>query len=125
LIFFIAGNGAPLKMMPHGFVAESNGLKTLQHDTPRGWGFWNGSLNDPMNGEEGMLTDGGIRVPFIVYWKGIIPGGQVYAKPVISLDVAATANAFAGLPKDPSLDGVNLVPYLTGLDAGTPHDILF
>ncbi len=125
LIFLIADNGAPLKMMPHAFVTDSNGLKTLKPDTPSGWSNWDGSLNDPMNGEKGMLSEGGIRIPFIVHWKGKIPGGQVYSKPVISLDVAATANALAGLPKDPVLDGTNLIPYLTGQDSGTPHDVLF
>ena len=125
LIFLIADNGAPLKMMPHEFVTDGNGLKTLKPGTPSGWGSWDGSLNDPMNGEKGMLTEGGIRIPFIVHWKGKIPGGQVYAKPVISLDVAATANALAGLPKDPVLDGVNLMPYLTGQASGEPHDVLF
>jgi uncharacterized sulfatase len=72
-----------------------------------------------------MLTEGGIRTPFLVHWKGTIPGGQVYTYPVISLDVAATANALAGLPKDPALDGVNLMPYLTGKNPGAPHDVLF
>ncbi len=111
LIFLIGDNGAPLKIH-----------KT---DAPGGGPGWDGSLNDPMNGEKGMLTEGGIRTPFVVHWKGTIPGGQVYAQPVISLDVAATAVALAGLPDDPALDGVNLVPYLTGEQTGPPHDILF
>src|SRR6476660_1058415 len=88
LIFLIADNGAPLKRMRPDFVTDSNGLKTLKPETPSGWPSWDGSLSDPMNGEKGMLTEGGIRIPFIVHWKGKIPGGQVYAKPVISLDVA-------------------------------------
>jgi arylsulfatase A-like enzyme len=125
LIFLIADNGAPLKMMPQEFVTGSNGLKRLKPDTPDGWRSWDGSLNTPLNGEKGMLTEGGIRVPFIVHWKGTIPGGQVYSKPVISLDVAATANAIAGLPKDPTLDGVNLMPFLTGKDSRSPHDVLY
>jgi uncharacterized sulfatase len=100
LIFFISDNGAPLKIH--------------KKDAPGGGPGWDGSLNDPMNGEKGMLTEGGIRTPFVVYWKGVIPGGQTYSHPVISLDVAATANALAKLPDDPVLDGVNLIPYLTG-----------
>ena len=111
LIFLIGDNGAPLKIH--------------KIDAPGGGPGWDGSLNDPMNGEKGMLTEGGIRVPFVVCWKGTIPGGQVYAQPVISLDVAATANALAGLPDDPVLDGVNLVPYLTGKKQGAPHETLY
>jgi len=111
LIFFISDNGAPLKIH--------------KKDAPGGGPGWDGSLNDPMNGEKGMLTEGGIRTPFVVYWKGVIPKGQVYSNPVISLDVAATANALAKLPDDPVLDGVNLIPYLTGKNKSVPHKQLF
>jgi len=111
LIFFIGDNGAPLKI--HKF------------DAPGGGPGWDGSLNDPMNGEKGMLSEGGIRVPFVVSWKGRIPGGRVYDHPVISLDAAATAVSLAGLPTDPSLDGVNLVPFLTGENEGAPHERLY
>jgi uncharacterized sulfatase len=110
LIFVIGDNGAPLKIS--------------KPDKPDDIG-WDGSLNDPMNGEKGMLTEGGMRVPFLVYWKGVIPGGQVYTNPVISLDVAASAVALAGLPQDPVLDGVNLIPYLTGQKTGVPHEALY
>ncbi len=111
LIFIIGDNGAPLKI--HKLDAPGIGAG------------WDGSLNDPMNGEKGMVSEGGVRVPYVVHWKGAIPGGQVYDHPVISLDVAATANALAGLPDDPVLDGVNLLPYLSGKKKGAPHDALF
>jgi len=110
MIWVVGDNGAPLKIH--------------KHDAPGGGPGWDGSLNDPMNGEKGMLAEGGIRVPCVVSWKGTIPGGQVYSHPVISLDMAATANALAGLPDDPVLDGVNLVPYLTGEKTGAPHEAL-
>ena len=111
LIWVIGDNGAPLKIH--------------KLDAPGGGPGWDGSLNTPMNGEKGMLTEGGIRVPFVVNWKGTIPGGQVYSEPVISLDVAATAQALAGLPDDPRLDGVNLIPFLTREKSGAPHDALY
>lgn len=111
LIFIIGDNGAPLKIH--------------KLDAPGGGPGWDGSLNTPMNGEKGMLTEGGIRVPFVAYWKGRITGGQVYAQPVITLDVAATAVAIAGLPKAEELDGVNLIPFLNGQSHGAPHETLF
>ncbi|MCG6158106.1 sulfatase-like hydrolase/transferase [Rubinisphaera margarita] len=111
LIFVIGDNGAPLKIH--------------KIDAPGGGPGWDGSLNDPMNGEKGMLTEGGIRVPFVVHWKGTIPGGQTCSHPVIALDVGATACALAGLPDDPALDGVNLIPYLTGQNEEVPHEVLY
>ncbi len=102
LIFFISDNGAPLKE-----------------------GAWNGSLNLPLTGEKGMLTDGGVRTPFLAAWPGTLPAGKTYEAPVINLDVAATAVAIAGLPRDEKLDGVNLIPFLRGEKTGNPHDALF
>jgi uncharacterized sulfatase len=110
IIFFIGDNGAPLKI--------------LKEDLPGGGPGWDGSLNDPMNGEKGTLIEGGIRVPFVVYWKGRLTPGMVYEHPVSSLDVAATAIALAGLPEEELLDGVNLVPYLNGEISGPPHEFL-
>lgn len=111
LIFFMSDNGAPLKL--------------TKEDEPGGGPGWDGSHNAPMNGEKGMLSEGGIRVPWLAYWKGKIPAGQVYEHPVISLDVAATALALAGEPNDPKLDGVNLMPYFSGETTAAPHDVLY
>ncbi len=111
LVFLISDNGAPI------------GLTTPQ-TRAAGARDWTGSLNDPFNGGKGMLIEGGIRTPFVMQWKGTIPPGQVYDQPVISLDVAATANALAGNPDDPALDGVNLIPYLTHKKTGAPHEAL-
>jgi len=67
-----------------------------------------------------------IRTPWLAYWKGTIPGGQAYPHPVISLDVAATAVALAGLKTQPGeLDGVNLMPFFTGQNKSAPHERLY
>ena len=101
LILFIGDNGAPLGKV------------------------WDGSINLPLKGQKGMLSEGGIRTPFVAAWPSHIPPGRVYDKPVISLDVAATAVSLAGLPQDPALDGVNLIPFLTGANPGAPHETLY
>ncbi|WP_395716273.1 sulfatase [Prosthecobacter sp.] len=122
LIFFIGDNGAPLKI--HKVDSP------LQGDA----GGWDGSLNTPLNGEKGMLAEGGMSTPFLIAWPGTIPGGQVYEHPVSALDVAATAvgvqpsgdserSAKASTPTD--LDGVNLLPHLTGENKAPPHEALY
>jgi arylsulfatase A-like enzyme len=114
LIFFIGDNGAPLKI--HKIDSP------LQGDP----GGWDGSLNDPLNGEKGMLAEGGMHVPFLIAWPGTIPGGQIYEYPVSALDVAATAAALAGIVTQAGdLDGVNLIPHLTGENSAPPHDALY
>lgn len=87
----------------------------------------NTSRNDPLRGHKDQVFEGGIRVPFLVQWTGHLPAGQVYEHPVISLDLAATALAAAGgpLPEELQLDGVNLLPYLTGANSAPPHDRLY
>jgi len=87
----------------------------------------NGSDNTPLRGTKGMMYEGGIRVPFLVQWPGRLKAGQVCDHPVIALDVLPTAAAAGGaeLPKDRPIDGVNLLPYLTGQKQGTPHEMLF
>jgi arylsulfatase A-like enzyme len=113
LLFFISDNGAPTKIEKEDRPISFRG------------GAWDGSLNDPWVGEKGMLTEGGIRVPFVMRWKGMLPAATVYDEPVISLDVAATSLALAGSEDLGDLDGVNLVPYLTGKQAGPPHEELY
>lgn len=110
LIFFIADNGAPLKL-------------TMTDTQPISAKGWNGSRNTPLNGEKGMLSEGGMHVPFVVAWPGVIPAGQIYEYPISTLDVAATAAALAGIKTAPGdLDGVNLIPFLNGDIKTAPHE---
>ena len=79
------------------------------------------SSNAPLRGGKGELWDGGIRVPFIASWKNHITAGQVVDAPVASIDAATTALTVAGASApEPStkaeatLDGISLMPLLTG-----------
>ncbi|MBI3879599.1 MAG: sulfatase-like hydrolase/transferase [Verrucomicrobia bacterium] len=86
----------------------------------------NGSRNDPLRGSKRTTLEGGVRVPFVVAWPGHIKPG-VFDQPAIQLDLHATALAAAGVEAKAEwkLEGVNLLPYLSGEKSGAPHDALF
>ena len=87
----------------------------------------NSSDNYPLRGSKNYPWEGGWRVPFAMQWPGHLPKGIAYEQPVLSLDIFATITAVANAPVTPGvlLDGVNLVPYLTGQKTGVPHDTIY
>jgi arylsulfatase A-like enzyme len=101
LVFFISDNGGPTQST----TSQNGGLRGFKMTT----------------------FEGGPRVPFLAQWKGKIPAGTVYDHPVINLDVLPTALTAAGGTVDPSwkLDGVDLLPYVTGENKARPHETLF
>ena len=86
----------------------------------------NGSRNEPLRGSKRTTLEGGIRVPFVVSWPGHVKPG-VFEQPAIQLDLHATALAIAGVEVKPEwkLEGVNLLPFLSGEKSGPPHDALY
>jgi arylsulfatase A-like enzyme len=85
------------------------------------------SKNGALRGQKATTLEGGIRVPFCAKWPGKIAAGTTYDEPIIQLDILPTALAAAGGKVDPEwkLDGVDLVPFLSGSAKGKPHDALF
>jgi arylsulfatase A-like enzyme len=101
LVFYIADNGGPTQST----TSQNGGLRGFKQTT----------------------FEGGPRVPFLMQWKGTIIGGQTYTNPVINLDVLPTVLTAAGGQVDPEwkLDGVDLLPYLTGVNSARPHETLY
>jgi arylsulfatase A-like enzyme len=99
IVFFLSDNGGPTNV--------------------------NASSNKPLRGNKGDFYDGGIRVPFAVQWKGVLPAGTKYHQPVISLDIFGTIAALNNIKPKNEIDGVNLIPFLTGKNSGMPHEALF
>jgi arylsulfatase A-like enzyme len=99
LIFFLADNGGPTRSTT--------------------------STNGPLRGFKATTWEGGVRVPFMVQWKGTLPAGKTYDHPVIQLDILPTTLAAANEKVPEKLDGVNLLPYLTGTKNGRPHETLY
>jgi arylsulfatase A-like enzyme len=87
----------------------------------------NGSSNAPLRGSKRQTWEGGIRVAFMIRWKGHLPEGKVDGRPIVQLDVLPTALAAAGVSVRPewNLDGVDLLPFLNGQRSDAPHDALY
>ena len=91
-------------------------------------GTTGGSINAPLRGQKGMFLEGGLHVPMIVSWPGVLPQGATYEQPVIALDLLPTFVEAAGgsLNEDDEIDGVDLLPYLQGERGDErPHDVLY
>lgn len=83
------------------------------------------SYNWPLSGMKADLREGGVRVPAIVRWPGVVPAGRVSEQAAVTMDWSATLLAAAGAVPDPDypLDGEDLLPTLQG-DA-PEHERLF
>lgn len=84
-------------------------------------------INKPFRGWKASFFEGGIHVPYFMKWTGVLPAGKTFNEPVAHVDIFATAAGAAGaaVPTDRKLDGVNLLPYMEGKEAGRPHQTLF
>ncbi len=80
-----------------------------------------GSSNGTLHGDFGTCFEAGLRVPMIIALPGRIPPGSTYPHPVTGADVLPTMAAALGQPAPATIDGVDLVPFLTGAAAGLPH----
>ncbi len=86
-------------------------------------GGWDGATdNRPLRSGKGDLYEGGLRVPLIVRWPGVVaPGkpvtpGATNDTPIISTDLSATILDAADVKpgQDETLDGVSLRPLFQG-----------
>ncbi|XP_037368645.1 arylsulfatase D [Talpa occidentalis] len=119
-------------------AVEENGLKNttftyftsdhgghLEARDERGQlGGWNGIYR----GGKGMGGwEGGIRVPGIFRWPGVLPAGRVIHEPTSLMDVFPTVVQLGGgaVPRDRVLDGRSLVPLLQGATRHSAHEFLF
>lgn len=66
------------------------------------------------------LYEGGIRVPFIAYWKGKIRPG-VTDQPAALYDLYPLFEQLAGIPLTKNIDGISFLPLLTGKQQTQQH----
>jgi len=90
-------------------------------------GPWYGGSTGGLRGMKASTWDGGLRVPFIAHWPGSIPAGTVHDTPVGTIDIFPTLLKLAGVecPSDRVIDGVDIMPLLSGANTKSPHEYLF
>jgi uncharacterized sulfatase len=88
------------------FTSDNGGLV-------RESGGWPATGNAPLRDEKGTVYEGGIRVPTIVRWTGVVPPGLSTATPAVTTDLVPTLLEIAGVPYERgSFDGESLVGVL-------------
>jgi arylsulfatase A-like enzyme len=95
IIMFMSDNGG------------GNGQRHFYHNTR----FF--KSNAHFRGMKRDLYEGGIRVPFIVQWKGIVSPGSVSSEPVVYYDLYQTCAELTNV-NDANGDGESLVKLFTG-----------
>ncbi len=92
------------------FTSDNGGLSVKEGpDTPA-------TSNSPLRAGKGYLYEGGIRVPLMVAWPGVIRPGSICEVPVSGQDLYPTIREIAGVAPNPGqvVDGESLVPLLRG-----------
>lgn len=96
------------------FLSDNGGAKS------------NKANNLPLKGFKGNKFEGGHRVPFFISYPKLVKSKVQFSGLTSSLDIFPTALQAAGIVNDApkNLDGVSLIPYLSGSKKDNPHQIL-
>ncbi len=107
LVIFTSDNGAPL-------ARDAT-------DPSRG-------SNLPMGGRGYTTSEGGFRVPTIMWWPGTVPAATTCDKLSTTMDLLPTSAALAGKPFEPArpIDGHDIRPLIAGRDgAESPYEAFY
>ena len=88
------------------FISDNGGYAETYHRH---------ASNGVLRGEKAPLWEGGIRVPAMVCWPGVIPPDQVTTQPACNVDIVPTVGAIAGFTDTLAtlpIDGIDLSPVL-------------
>ncbi|MEN9676176.1 MAG: Arylsulfatase [Verrucomicrobiota bacterium] len=90
------------------FTSDNGGLVLGGTNAP--------TSNVPLRSGKGSPYEGGVRVPLIACWPGVIPSGRTNNTPVITPDLYSTVLELAGVADAPGhvVDGISLAPLTKG-----------
>lgn len=106
------------------FTSDHGGHLEARDEALGQLGGWNGIYR----GGKGMAGwEGGIRVPGIFRWPGVLPAGRVISEPTSLMDIFPTVVQLGGgqVPQDRVIDGRSLLALLRGATEHSAHEFLF
>ena len=92
----------------------------------RGVEPWHVGTKNLLRGAKAATYEGGMRVPAIISWPGVIPAGQTSADIATTMDLFTTLIKAAGgsVPSDRTIDGLDILPFLKGQSA-SPRELFY
>jgi arylsulfatase A-like enzyme len=106
------------------FFSGDNGGQQYFKDAEHPLGVFEPN-RDVFQGGKGSLREGGLRVPYIVWWPGKIKPGAVSDHLSYFGDVMPTLAELTGATLPPDRDGISFVPTLTGGNGQKQHQYLY
>jgi arylsulfatase A-like enzyme len=79
----------------------------------------------PLRGHKRTLYEGGVRVPLIAHWPGVIAAGGVNDTVAAFWDIMPTLGELAGVAAPPRIDGISFAPVLRGGRREREHEFLY
>jgi arylsulfatase A len=115
IVVFTSDNGPWLNMPPRMF---QEGIVQPWHA---------GSPGPFIRGAKGTSYEGGFRVPAIMKWVGQVPEHHTYREIASTMDLFVTLANASGteLPSGHTLDGIDLVPFLSQSQGPSDREFLY
>lgn len=87
--------------------------------------FWGGGNAGPYRGSKFSLFEGGIRVPAIIRYPGVIPADQIRDQACMEMDWFSTIAELTGSKISEKIDGKSLMPVVLDEKASSPHNVIY